>query len=57
MGVEYNYLGVECESSKQAKGEEIRMGGDNNFYTLIFCARGARGGQERELGDGATMEG
>jgi hypothetical protein len=36
MGVEYNQLGEVCESRKQAKGEEICMGWDNNFTHSIF---------------------
>jgi hypothetical protein len=36
MGVEYNQLGEVCESRKQAKGEEICMGWDNNFWKIKF---------------------
>jgi hypothetical protein len=38
MGVEYNQFGEECESRKEIKREEIRMGWGKSFYTLCFCA-------------------
>jgi hypothetical protein len=38
MWVEYNHLGEECESRKKSQRKEIRMGWDNIFYTLSFCA-------------------
>jgi hypothetical protein len=36
MGDEYNHLGKVCESSKQAKGEEICMGNYKNFRQTMF---------------------
>jgi hypothetical protein len=55
MGVEYNQNGEECELRKASQMEEICMGWDNVFYTLSFCAWGARREQERELGDSVAM--
>jgi len=53
MGAEYNELGEVCESSKQAKGEEIHMGSYNNFAQSLFVHEE----KERELRVGAAMEG
>jgi hypothetical protein len=36
MGAKYNQLGEVCESSKQAKGEEICMGNYKNFRQTMF---------------------
>jgi hypothetical protein len=36
MGEKYNHLGEVCESRRKSKGDDIRMGWDNNFTQGCF---------------------
>jgi hypothetical protein len=57
MGVEYNHLGEVCESSKQAKGEEICMGSYNSFTHSIFVHEQQVERKKESLELGTSMEG
>ena len=45
-----------CQSSKQAKGEEIRIGSYNNFRQSMFLHEQQAESKKEELGVGETMQ-